>query len=139
MKFLEEKVNKLLAIYFSDIASHLYDFLEYEKIKISKDEINRLMAVKSHLENNISSPPPEFSSLTKIALMSSTSLKTKFRKMFGFTVFEYFQRLRMQKARILLLTHKYSVKQIGRQLGYTNLNNFTIAFKKSLTSFLIYF
>ena len=50
--------------------------------------------------------------------------------MYGTAVFEYFQRMRMQKARILLLTHKYSVKQIGRQLGYANLSNFTIAFKK---------
>jgi AraC-like DNA-binding protein len=130
LKFLEENVNRLLEIYISDITSHLNDFIENEKVKISIDEISRLMAVKSYLDQNICLLPPSFSSLTKIALMSGTSLKTKFRKMYGSTMYEYFQRLRMQRARILLLTHKYSVKQIGRQLGYTNLNNFTIAFKK---------
>ena len=86
------------------------------------------MTVRKYLDN--SSPPPTFISLAKIALMSSTSLKTKFKKMYGTTVFEYFQSVRMQRARILLLTHKYSVKQIGHQLGYSNLSNFTIAFKK---------
>jgi AraC-like DNA-binding protein len=86
------------------------------------------MTVKKYLD--AATPPPTFVSLTKIALMSSTSLKTKFKKMYGTTVFEYFQSVRMQRARILLLTHKYSVKQIGHELGYSNLSNFTIAFKK---------
>ena len=126
--YLEKKVSSLLTIFFSDVSSNLHDFLESEKVKISKDEINRLMTVRKYLDIDL--PPPTFTSLTKIALMSSTSLKTKFKKMYGTTVFEYFQSMRMQRARILLLTHKYSVKQIGRQLGYSNLSNFTIAFKK---------
>jgi len=125
---LENKVSLLLKIFFTDLSASLHDFLESEKIKISKDEINRLMNVRKYLDTNL--PSPTFTSLTKIALMSGTSLKTKFKKMYGSTVFEYFQRMRMERARILLLTHKYSVKQIGRLLGYSNLSNFTIAFKK---------
>ena len=126
--YLQEKVSSILSIFFSDLSSNLHDFLESEKVKISKDEINRLMTVRKYLDIDL--PPPTFTSLTKIALMSGTSLKTKFKKMFGTTVFEYFQSMRMQRARILLLTHKYSVKQIGRLFGYSNLSNFTIAFKK---------
>ena len=126
--YIEKKVILLLTIFFSDVSANLHDFLESEKVKISKDEINRLMSVKKYLDFDL--PPPTFTSLTKIALMSSTSLKTKFKKMYGTTVFEYYQSMRMQKARILLLTHKYSVKQIGLRLGYSNMSNFTIAFKK---------
>ncbi len=130
LNFLKKNVKNLLEVFFSAINSGLNDFLEIEKVIIAKDEINRLITVKKHLENDAGSTPPKFSSLTKMALMSSTSLKRKFRKMYGTTVFEYFQRMRMQRARILLLTHKYSVKQIGLQIGYANLSNFTIAFKK---------
>ena len=126
--YLQEKVSSILTIFFSDLSSNLHDFIESEKVIISKDEINRLMTVRKYLDIDLQ--PPTFTSLTKIALMSSTSLKTKFKKMYGTTVFEYFQSVRMQRARILLLTRKYSVKQIGRQLGYSNLSNFTIAFKK---------
>ena len=71
-----------------------------------------------------------FSLPTKMALMSGTSLRTKFKKMYGTTLFEYFQLMLTQNARILLLTHKYSVKQLGNQPGYSNLSNVTIAFKK---------
>jgi AraC-like DNA-binding protein len=126
--YIQKKVSSLLAIFFSDVSSNLRDFLESEKVKISKEEISRLMNVRKYLDIDLATPT--FTSLTKIALMSSTSLKTKFKKMYGTTVFEYFQSMRMQRARILLLTHKYSVKQIGHQLGYSNLSNFTIAFKK---------
>lgn len=125
---IQKKVNLLLAMFFSDVSSSLRDFIESEKVKVSKDEINRLMTVRKYLEIDL--PSPTFTSLTKIALMSSTSLKTKFKKMYGTTLFEYFQSVRMQRARILLLTHQYSVKQIGRRLGYSNMSNFTIAFKK---------
>ncbi|MEO8763642.1 MAG: helix-turn-helix transcriptional regulator [Ginsengibacter sp.] len=138
MKDVNEKVSNpgcltlnaasLLEIFFSELSVDLNNFLESEKIKISRDEIKRLIIVRKYLE--ISTPPPNFSSLTKIALMSSTSLKTKFKKMFGATIFEYYQSMRMQRARVLLLTHKYSVKEIGCQLGYLNMSNFTIAFKK---------
>ena len=127
---LEEKINKLLAIFFSDITANLADFIKSGKVKISKDEISRLMIVWEYLGKDINSAPPKFSFLTKMALMSGTSLKTKFKKMYGYTLFEYFQKRRMQKARILLLTHKYTVRQVGLQLGYANLSNFTIAFKK---------
>ncbi|MEO8415586.1 MAG: helix-turn-helix transcriptional regulator [Ginsengibacter sp.] len=127
---IEEKINKLLAIFFSDIKANLVDFIKSGKVKISKEEISRLMIVWEYLGKDINSAPPKFAALTKMALMSGTSLKTKFKKMYGYTVFEYFQKRRMQKARILLLTHKYSVRQVGLQLGYANLSNFTIAFKK---------
>ena len=50
--------------------------------------------------------------------------------MYGSTLYEYFQKSRMQRAKVLMLTHKYSIKEIGSQLGYSNLSNFSIAFKK---------
>jgi AraC-like DNA-binding protein len=131
--YIQKKVNALLADFFSKMAPSLDDFQESERVKISKEEVSRLMEVRKKLDTPY--PAPTFAALTKIALMSATSLKTKFKKMYGASIFEYFQSLRMQRARILLLTHKYSVKQIGQQLGYANLSNFTIAFKKEFNRF----
>ena len=128
LSFMDKKINSLLSIVFSNLCSDLNNFVESQKVKISGDEIKRLIAVRQILDTI--PLPPTFTSLTKIALMSSTSLKTKFKKMYGTTVFEYYQKIRMQRARILLLSRKYSIKQIGRQLGYSNLSNFAIAFRK---------
>ncbi len=36
----------------------------------------------------------------------------------------------MKKARLMLLSGDYSIKDVGYKLGYSNLSNFTLAFKK---------
>ncbi len=126
----EKTINLLLEDYMMNLNEKLIQKINEQKTKIAKDEITRLIAVKDYLIRDPGAPPPAFSTLTALAAMSSTSLKTKFKKMFGANLFELFQRNRMQKARVLLLTKRYSIKEIGRQLGYVNLSNFSIAFKK---------
>lgn len=101
-----------------------------DTIKIHQDEVKRLMEVESYLIKDFSTPPPPISFLSRVAAMSTTTLKNKFKKLYGFNVYEYFQKSRMQKAKTLLLSHKYSIKEIGSQLGYANLSNFATAFKK---------
>jgi AraC-like DNA-binding protein len=37
----------------------------------------------------------------------------------------------MNKAKAMLLSKKYNVKEVGMDLGYSNLSNFAKAFRKS--------
>jgi AraC-like DNA-binding protein len=62
--------------------------------------------------------------------MSVSKLKSTFKKVYGTGIYEYYQKNRMLKAKAMLLTGKYNVKEVGTQLGYTNLSNFSLAFKK---------
>ena len=101
-----------------------------DKIKISPDEVKRLMEVESHLVKDFSTPPPPISFLSRVAAMSTTTLKNKFKKLYGNNLYEYFQKSRMHKAKVLLMSKKYSIKEIGSKLGYSNLSNFATAFKK---------
>lgn len=101
-----------------------------DKIKISPDEVKRLMEVESYLVKDFSTPPPPISFLSRIAAMSTTTLKNKFKKLYGNNLYEYFQKSRMHKAKFLLMSKKYSIKEIGSKLGYSNLSNFASAFKK---------
>jgi AraC-like DNA-binding protein len=48
-------------------------------------------------------------------------------------VHEYYRKERMKAARDRLLTGNYSVKQVALELGYSNLSNFTNAFKKEFS------
>ena len=82
-----------------------------EKVKLSDDEVKRLMEVESHLVKDFSTPPPTISFLCKVAAMSATTLKNKFKKLYGNNLYEYFQKNRMQRAKALLLSHKYSIKE----------------------------
>jgi len=36
----------------------------------------------------------------------------------------------MEKARVMLLSREYSIKDVGYAVGFVNLSNFTLAFKK---------
>jgi AraC-like DNA-binding protein len=62
--------------------------------------------------------------------MSPSKLKKQFKDVYGMPIYEYFQKNRMQKAREMLLEGNRSVKAVGMELGFSNLSNFSLAFKK---------
>lgn len=94
-------------------------------------DIKSLMLVESVLIRDLTAPPPSVKELSRIALMSETRLKTQFKKVYKRSLHEYYHRNKMIKARKMLLSGKHSVKETGTSLGFQNLSNFTIAFKKA--------
>ncbi len=97
---------------------------------ISNVEIELMMEAEARLVADFTQAPPTISFLAKLCTMSETKFKIAFKKMYGQSPYGYYQLNRMNRARQLLLTKKFSVKEVGRKLGYNNLSNFTIAFKK---------
>lgn len=99
-------------------------------LRISNYEMQQLKHVEALLLKSFNGPPPSIPQLAKEAAMSPTKLKKLFKAVYGNAIYEYFQKKRMQHAADLLLSRKYSVKDVGTGLGYANLSNFTLAFKK---------
>ena len=89
-----------------------------------------MMQVESALTRDIFEPAPTISQLAKMVSISESKLKKDFKLIYGLPVYEYFQKIRMQTAKDKLLTGGHSVKEVAMELGYSNLSNFTIAFKK---------
>lgn len=109
----------------------------YEKMKnptfripLSQDDIDRVMKVEKILTKDIFQPAPSINQLSKMVAISESKLKKDFKIMYGVPIYEYYQRTRMHAAQEKLITGKYSVKEVAMELGYSNLSNFTIAFKK---------
>lgn len=100
------------------------------KPETTNAEIRKLMDAEALLVHDYSKPAPTIPELAKVATMSETKLKVLFKKVYGYSPYEYYQINRMNKARQMLLSRKYSIKETGMILGYHNLSNFTIAFKK---------
>ena len=63
-------------------------------------------------------------------MMSTTKLKTKFKQVYGMKLYEFYNRNRLEKAKEMLKSGHYSVKQVGYDIGFSNLSNFAKAFKK---------
>ncbi len=98
-------------------------------LDISREDIERMRRTESVLIADLAAPPT-IRELARQAAISESKLKKLFRIVYGAPPYEYFQRHRMEKARVMLLTGKYTIKDVGYALGYANLSNFTMAFKK---------
>ena len=102
-------------------------------VRISKQDITRLIGIESTIINDLTSPPPTIEALASIAAMSTAKLKRIFKDVYGTGIYSYYQKQRMQKAREMLLSGDFSVKEVGLHVGYANLSNFATAFKKEFS------
>ena len=111
---------------------HLYDKMHNPafRIPLTPEDIDRVMKVEAILTKDIFQAPPSIQQLAKMVAISESKLKKDFKTMYSFPIYEYYQKARMQAAQDKLLTGKFSVKEVAMELGYSNLSNFTIAFKK---------
>lgn len=125
--FIKTRVLRLLENFLEDI---LKNGLEANVFPTSGRDVQNILKIEKYLYENYRAQFPSINTLSRMAYMSPTKLKQVFKKAFGVTLFEYFQRNRMHKAKALLETGLYSVSEVGEVLGYHNLSNFSVAFKK---------
>ncbi len=94
---------------------------------VSNPQRERLELVRQKLEfaphQNYS-----FSELARIAAMSPSSLRSKFRATYGLSPFDYLRRHRLELAR-QYLSQGFSVQQTAHKVGYRHATNFATAFR----------
>lgn len=123
--YLQIKVQELLYLLFSRLSLR-----ENKKHRsINNSDAEKLMMIRNEILNDLSSPPvlPE---LAQKASMSETKLKQLFKQTFGDTIYNYFQKVRMEEAAFLLKQGGRSVSETGYELGFSNLSHFSRLFKK---------
>ena len=96
---------------------------------VNKSDLERLYAIRAAVTGNLGEPP-RLSELVKTAGMSETKMKQLFKQVFGDTIYNYFQKARMEEAAFLLKQAGYSVSEVGYQLGFSNLSHFSRLFEK---------
>lgn len=69
--------------------------------------------------------------ISKRVAINECYLKKGFKAMFGKTINEFQQHLRIEKAKTLLQTEGYSVSDVANVLGYSSISHFSTAFKKA--------
>ncbi|MGL6268509.1 MAG: helix-turn-helix domain-containing protein [Chitinophagaceae bacterium] len=125
--FIQNRIMMLLENFFAWLYQQMA-VMELN-IKMTRDEIDQISEVETQLLSNLSQAPT-INQLARQAAMSPSKLKKQFKDVFGLPIYEYFQKNRMQKARQLLLEGNRSVKAVGMEMGFSNLSNFSLAFKK---------
>ncbi len=97
--------------------------------KLKKNDLESMR----HIEQILSSRLEGFPSLESLAhevFMSTSKLKTLFKQVYGYTLYDYYNKSRLQRAKEMLVTGQFSIKQAGCEIGFSNLSHFAKAFKK---------
>ena len=98
--------------------------------KGKEKDLEALKSIVLILSDSALSKFPSIDTLSRTAMMSSTKLKTRFKQIYGMKLYEFYNRNRLEQAREMLKSGNYSVKQVGINIGFSNLSNFAKAFRK---------
>ena len=126
--YVMNRVQLLLERFFNRIKDRV-DIADVES-NYKPEDIQTIIEIEKEMVSDFSSKPPSINILSRKAAMSATKFKNLFKAVYGTPVYEYYQQRRMQKAAALMKQEKYSVKEAGLKVGYTNTSNFAAAFKK---------
>ena len=127
---IKNRIMLLLEHFLLRLYRNMKTAVEGTHRKIKASDLSKLMEIESLLVRDLRQQPPTIVNLAERTGMSVSKLKATFKKVYGTGIYEYYQKNRMLKARSLLVTGQYTVKEVGLQLGYTNLSNFSLAFRK---------
>ncbi len=128
---LQNRIMYIIERFFTE----LYEQRKQIKYRLRNNsvDIDAIIAIETKLAAGIKEDFPSVNQLAKDAGMSASKLKTLFKKIYGKALFEYYQERRMLKAKTMLLSNHYSVKETALELSFKNISNFTLAFKKQFS------
>src|SRR5690606_2880483 len=123
--YLQIKVQELLYLLFSRLSARENSLYRH----INSADAEKLLVIREEILKDLSSPPV-LNDLAQIAGMSETKLRQLFKQTFGETIYNYFQKARMEEAAFLLKQARLSVSETGYQLGFSNLSHFSRLFER---------
>lgn len=110
----------------SMVLKNLINYISSYKRSKNIDVVEK---VKNYIENNYMNDI-SLDNLAQYVSMSSFYLSRIFSKVYGTNIKEYIIKIRMEKAKSMLIEGSKSVKQIAFEVGYLDQNYFSKAFKK---------
>ncbi len=127
LAFSEAMVIEMLCEVMSTLKSHQRD--SGSNLSLSDRDIECLQRAQ-HILLERHTPPPTIDEVARSIGMCTTKLKSGFRALFGKTIHEYANGLRMDYASELLKNRDLPIAVVSEMLGYTYQNSFTVAFKQ---------
>jgi AraC-like DNA-binding protein len=123
---VENRIMLMMERFFSRLEENVKE-AKYKRL--DKNDIYKMMQVESEIADVRSVQLPTAVELARKYGFSETKLKRLFREIYGYPLYEYFQRCRLERARDMLVSGGHSVKEAGLAVGYKSLSNFSKAFR----------
>lgn len=133
VNYLESKIRLLLIDLFLEQETQI---VRNKEVSLSASDYETIENLVSYIETHLNKPLT-IKELSAVAGYNTTKLKSYFKKVHNTTIFKFITSLRMQKAKALILEDKYTIAQASYEVGYSNPQHFTVAFKKTWDIYLV--
>lgn len=124
---LKFKTYKLVATFIRQYQSN--NIIE-DYTNLPQKDIDKIKQIAFYLEEHSNQKFMGIDQLCSLFEISPTKLKNDFKHVFAMGVFGYFRSKQMYKAKDLLQTGNYRVKEIAQLCGYENVSKFSKAFQQ---------
>ena len=126
--YIKIKIQELFYHFCKELASHNREELS----AINKRDIEKILALRDAMLADLGIPPV-LKEMARKAGMSETKIKFIFKKIYGNSIYNYYQAFRMNEAASLLKNDKsLAISEVAYTLGFTNLSHFSRLFKKHI-------
>ncbi|KQK26128.1 hypothetical protein AR438_11145 [Chryseobacterium aquaticum] len=138
ISMIEAKNPKELSHFYYRIKSEELIFLffklflkrkEVQNYPLNESDIKRIYQIRDRIAADLTIIP-NLSELVKLHSISESKMQRIFKQIFGNTIYNYHQYLRIREAARLLKEDKISVSEVGYHLNFSNMSHFSRVFKK---------
>jgi two-component system response regulator YesN len=106
------------------------DITNYLKVDQASYELKLLQQIIKYIQENYPNPEFTLQNLADSIQMSTPYISQYFKKNTDYTISEYVTRLRMEKAKDLLLKTEMTVQEIASSVGYYSVSSFIRKFRE---------
>lgn len=127
-----EKMNSMISEHRAiEYMIHRFSMLDFQMpSQHSAEEIDITTKAKEIILQNYKTPP-SIKELARLCGTNDFKLKKYFKKVYQTTIYVYIQKLRLEKANLLLREHLLSVAEIANEVGYKHQGHFSAIFFKA--------
>ncbi|RDH41972.1 AraC family transcriptional regulator [Zooshikella ganghwensis] len=126
LSFIEEQLEYQVNTEIEKIMFSTFEMLLAEQTLLKQTD-RRIRLVLEYVLENLAEKLV-INELAKIACLSPTQFKKLFKDQMGLSVLQYITKVRMEKAKALLIHTDYPVQIVAEQVGYTDLSSFSRRF-----------
>ena len=127
-QYIEARALELLVLSLAACADYERN-LDNPHKGMSARDLDRMLKARNILERDYAAPPT-INQLARLIGLNEAKLMQDFKQLYGQTIFDFTQNIRMDEAKRLLETTSKSITEIAFDVGYEYSSNFTTAFKR---------
>lgn len=123
--YFRVKAEELIYLFFAELLKRSSSAHQ----QLNVEDLKNISAIRNSIVQDLSLQP-HLPKLARTYNMSESKMKKLFRQVYGTSIYNYYQALRMKEAARLLQEGRLSVTEVGYGLGFSNLSHFSRLFAK---------